>query len=515
MSASEPRIRTDRDQLDEARIDSRRYLAALGRSRALMVTIIVIITGGVVGLSLKLPKTYDATAGIVLNQTGGLLTPSDAESTRRTLATLQTLLESREVQGEVAKEVPGETAQSIAGMVDSTVDADANVINVTATDRDPDTAAEVANATATAFLKVQGSLQRERIEAARQSLLDEIDPLQSASGSAEQIAALRRRIGDLGVQAASAGSDLQFAERADLPETPARPRPVRNGILAFFASLFLGILVALGRDQLRPRVHDSRELGRMTGLRVLGVIPYVGRRLRRRRRTASAAEHEAYQSLAASLQLSLPPNRKHVILVTSATPEEGKSTVTARLGRALTSVGHPTLLISGDIRWPTLHNWFDLPVKPGLSDALQLAQRAGVSELLLPATAHDVTLPGQDRDSPTLQVLTAGTKPRDPGGLLSSGAAQAFFRQLRDSDFTYCLIDAPPALGTADVQALAVEADAVILVARLDRTNTERVLDIREFLENLNLDRLGLIVIGAGDEVSPYYLSERQPARSA
>jgi capsular exopolysaccharide synthesis family protein len=499
-----------RDPLDEARIETRRYLAALRHSRLLIALIVLVITGTVVALSVALPKSYDASAKIVLNQTSGVLQAPDAESTQRTLATLQTLLDSRQVQERTARRVTGETADSIADKLESSVDADANVINIVATDERPEQATAIANSTADSFLEVQGGLQRKQVSSARQSLIDEIESLRDRPSAQGQIAALQRRIDALSVQEASAGSELQLAERADIPKNPARPRPVRNGILAFFASLFLGVLAALGRDQLRPRINDSRELARVLGLRVLAGVPYVRRGLGRRRRAGRAMEHEAYQALAAGLQLAVPARRrKPIVLVTSAVHAEGKTTVTAQLGRALARSGHRVLLVSGDLRWPTLHELFGLSQKPGLTDAWRLAERAGITDLLLPATVQSVTV-GQNRGrTPAIQVLTSGSKAGDPGRMVASETMRELFDEVRQLDYDYCIVDAPPLLGIADVRALVPEVDHILLVTRLDRVMMDQVVATRESLDELDAECLGVVVIGSAVDVSPYYLSER------
>ena len=141
-------------------------------------------------------------------------------------------------------------------------------------------------------------------------------------------------------------------------------------MLAFFGALFLGVLVALARDQLTPRVSGPRELGRLLDLPVLVDIPHVGGRTGRRA-ILSGAEVEAYQTLRSSLELSLPADRRpHVLLMTGALHAEGKTTATARLGRALAQAGHRVLLVSADLRVPRLHEMFGLPLGFGLADIL-------------------------------------------------------------------------------------------------------------------------------------------------
>ena len=509
------RLSTGPGSADEERVDFRHYLGAVRRSKWLVLAIVLVITGVVIAASLLLPKSYDATATAVLQEVDTeSAEPTDPESLRRRLATIQTVATSSAVLDRAAEDLDDASSDSIAGSIEVSVDPEANVIFVTASNEDPKLAKDTANAVAGALLEVQGELESAKLAAARQELLDQIEQLagdQSANARA-QLQTLRARLSDLIVREALTGFELQIAEPAEEPTSPASPRPTRNAVLALFASLFLGILVALLRDQFSPRISDPRQIGRLTGLPVLAGIPPRGGRMRRRRALGAAIERGSFQTLAANLQLLRPPGGEpRLILVTSAVHAEGKSTVTAHLGRALAEGGHRTLLVSVDMRWPTLHGHFRLSPRPGLSEALELAQRSGVTDHLLPAVVKSVPIPGQNSDQPsTLDVLTAGGQQDDPGRLLSSDSALAFFMNLRRFDYRYILLDAPPMLGIADAPAVARAADDALIVSKLDRLSVENVTDMQDALTRLSVHLLGLVVIGARVEGSEYYISGRR-----
>jgi capsular exopolysaccharide synthesis family protein len=495
--------------LEESGVDVRRYLAALRRSRWLMVGIVVVVTGAALALSLLLPKTYKATSTIVLNVEAGAFGVEDPASQERRLETLNALLLSTPVLRQAAEAVPGETADSL-GPVESRVDPAANLIYITVENGDADNAAAIANAIAEAFLTVQAERDRAGLEAEAQNLREQISALEGQPGTAEQVVLLRQRLADVEVQLVNPAGDIDIAEEATASAQPASPRPLRNTVLAFFASVFLAVLVALGRDQLRPRIGEPRELGQILGVPLLAGIPLVGRRFGRRNHIGTIAEHEAYQTLRAALELGAPPDTRRTILVCSALHGEGKTTVTARLGRALAQAGHKTLLISADLRWPDLHESFDLPVRPGLSDALKLTERAGVTKELLSATAHKVMVRSSGGAERRLDVLTSGSKPSDPARLLSSAAAREFFDYVRQFEYDYVLVDAPPVLGIADAQSLARYTDRVLLVARLDRLSADHVIDLRDVMDRVSMNTLGLVVIGGRVEESPYFLTGRR-----
>lgn len=497
----------------EERIDTRRYLDALKRSRALIAVIVIALTGLVVGLSLVLPDKYQATTLLVFNEATSPFVTTDEASVQRQLETTRNLLTTDAVLNKAALRLPADARDEV-GNIESSVDANANIIRITATSEDPQNAAMIANQVANSFLEERTTFERDRIQNARERLEAQIDELQNAPAAAEQIGAIRQRISELSVSEGAAGSDLQVAERADVPSEPASPRPLRNGVLALFGSLFLAVLLALGRDQLTPRVGSPRELGRLLGLPVLIEIPYVsGRRGRRRRRLLSGVELEAYQTLRSSLELVLPADRRpHVILMTGALHAEGKTTATARLGWALAQAGEKVLLVSADLRVPRLHEMFELELGIGLADVLAVLDW-DTGELDSELMEHAVRtvipqLDGRGRRG-ELHVIPSGAKAKDPGRLVAGPAMKRFLDEIRTYDYDYVLVDAPPLLGIADSQALARYVDEVLLVNRLDRLTLERVSELRDVLDRLAHEPLGIVVIGGRGEISPYYLTTR------
>ena len=504
--------------LEESSADVRQYLQAISRGRWLIAVTVLVITSTVLALSLALPKTYESVARISLDEESSALGGVDAESTRRRLATLETLVTSQEVLVPAAEEVPGGTPSSLEESVESSADEEANIINVVGSDGGAVRSAQIAQAVADSFLAVRAEQERERLEAAREDLNAQIELLADQPGSGAQLAAIQERLSQIAVDLQLAGSELQLAEPAEVPSAPATPRPVRNTVLAFFGSLFLGVLLALARDQLRPGVRGVREVARLAGgLPVLAAVPYVRRGFRRKRLKAStAAEHEAYQTLRAGIRAAVPPEQGAVILVTSALHGEGKTTVTARMGRALAQAGYNVLIITADLRVPTMHELFELDREPGLTEAIEFSGRARDSSLVLPAVAQDASALEQgDGANYRLDVVTSGKEPDDPSRLLASEAADAFFANVRAAGYDYVLVDSPPLLGIADVQALAPHADEVLLVGRLDTLTPESVIDAQDIFSRLYIRPIGMVVIGARQEVTPYhYMRGSSEARS-
>jgi capsular exopolysaccharide synthesis family protein len=270
---------------------------------------------------------------------------------------------------------------------------------------------------------------------------------------------------------------------------PFAPRPLRNAVFGFFAAAFIAALVVLARAQLKPRVSGTRELSRLLELPVLTEVPYVRRGFAHRPQTLSAVEYEAYQTLQAAIRRKLPPTSQRTVLVTSALHGEGKTEVTAALGLLLSQAAQRTWLVSADMRWPKLHELFDVEQTPGLSEVLIGAQNGGSSGIFQLSAART----GSGR----LHVLASGRTPPDPAQLLASDALDGFFEEVRQSEYDYVLLDGPPLLGLVDSQVLAQRVDGVLLVCRPDQQTPETALATRELLDRLDVEPLGIVIVGA------------------
>jgi Mrp family chromosome partitioning ATPase/capsular polysaccharide biosynthesis protein len=483
----------DRDQP----VDVRRYLGALRRGAWLIALIVLPLTLVVLVVSLTLPKTYRATAKIVKADTGGVLGQGDVETVKRRLATLQTLLVTPAVLDRAARRLPDESGQTLEDKVQASVDRNSNILNVLASDSDARGAAAIANAVASAFLSIQRSEERRLLDAARSALLEALNRARGTPDAAAEVRAIQQRLSELTVSAASAGQELQLAQAARPPAAASSPRPVQNTIFALFAAAFLAVLAALARDQLVPRVGGTRELSRLTGLPALAAVPPPRRSQGGSPKVpAGAADDEAYDGLRAALEFRLPAGSQHVLLVTSALPSEGKSTVTAGLGRALALAGHRTLLVSANLRRPTLDELFGFGEVPGFADVLNAYHQNGQTNAgaLIERTVRPVPEAlGPDE----LQVLPRGSASVSPVRLLSTGALVTFFDQLGRSDYAYVLVDGPPLLDLIDGQLLAQWVDGMLVVSSLDRLTPQAAAELHELLDHVEAKALGVVVVGS------------------
>jgi Mrp family chromosome partitioning ATPase len=472
---------------DEEPTDVSRYISAIRRGGWLIALIVIPLTATVLVLSLVLPKGYSATASIVIEERGSVLAPADAESATRRLATIRTLLTSPDVLARAARDLPGETQDTLEEKVTAAVDDVASIIEVKADDGDPAGAAAIANGVTRTFLELRRAAERKRLSDARSALELALDRARTARGSADEVRALRERLTELNVNEVATGDELQVGQPARPPEAPDSPRPLQNTLFAFIAALFVAVLAALARDLVAPRVRSPRELTTLTGLTPLVVLPAT----RGRRRLAQTTE--AYQALAASLRVQLSESQR-VVLITSPTGNEDRAGVAFGLGRALASSDVPTLLVSADLRRPGLHKQLGVPQAPGLGDVLETLDRgAGESaaELVRAVTrAHEHPSRGE------LRGLPSGDPAQHPAAVLSGDSLGVMFEELSHSEYRYVVVEGPPLLGPIDGQLVARWVDAVLVVCRLDRLWPGDAAELGEVLARLEAPVLGSVVVG-------------------
>lgn len=484
-------------------IDSRRYVAAIRRDLPLIAAIAVALTIAAFAVSMVLPKVYSSTAqvGFDLNTT----TAGDAVAQERKINTEVELVTTRPVLTAATQAL----AQNDGIQVDVDTLRDAitaepvfgkNVLRIVSVADEPDVAAGYANAVADAYVESRNGAERSGISSRIREINAQIERAESTD-QRRQLESIREQ---LLTERSTIVNQVQLATPAEVPGGPDSPKPLRNAVLALFVGIFLGILVALLRDQLRPRFGSARELGQFLDLPVMARIPEYGRR--RPQPAAMRVEQESIQSLSASLRIALPATQSgqtSVVLVTSSVHAEGKTSVTSKLARALASSGQRTLLISGDLRWPRLDALLGVDGRPGFSDLLA-AQRNGTltPERLRSAIVHPE---GRDRASGGADVLPSGTMSGDAAQLIASGAVEPFLDEVRRLGYAYVLIDAAPLLGIVDAKLIGRACDAVLLVSRLERISVSGAMDLRDELDRVGVPTVGVVVIGGTSETSPYY----------
>ncbi len=292
-------------------------------------------------------------------------------------------------------------------------------------------------------------------------------------------------------------------ERAEVPDEPVSPDPVRNGLVALAIGAMLGVVLAFLLEYLDESWRSREEVERTSGVPTFGIIPeyWAAEGLVTIREPGSAAA-EAYRSLRTNLLHAAVDASPKVVVFTSPGPREGKSTTCANLGVTLAQTGRNILVLDCDFRKPELHRYFGLHKKWGLVD--MLAEGSSLREFW-------------EEPVEGLKVLPAGSVPPDPAELLDSRRFSELLAGVRE-EFDYVLLDVSPVEVVSDAAILAAQSDGVLLVLDGQKTSKASVRQSVRSLEAIGASILGTVVNKvSADKSSSYggYGYNREASRKA
>jgi len=314
---------------------------------------------------------------------------------------------------------------------------------------------------------------------------------------------LLQRLRTAGVQAGLESLEIDVVDQALPPAAPLL-KPQSTIILSTLVfSLIAGIVIAFLMESLDTGLRSVAEIESITELPSLAVVPRARRASGDGQDTSTVAQRninvlaqpksqfaEAFRSLRTALLLSSTEQPPKFILLTSATPSEGKTTTASNLACILAQGDSRVLLIDADLRRPNLHHRFGLNGKVGLTTLL-----SGTTKLK--ETVQQIP------EVPNLDVLPSGPVPPFPTEMLSSEAMDNLLRHCGEI-YTHVVIDSPPILSVTDGVVLAHEADAVVLVVRHGKSSKHVVRRARDLLLRSGAPITG-IVLNAVDLNSPEY----------
>lgn len=317
---------------------------------------------------------------------------------------------------------------------------------------------------------------------------------------------LVRKIKEAGINASFQNSSIRIADMARPGELPVSPNLKLNLIVAFLVSLLIAVIATIASEALDNTVRDPDHASRMLGAEVIGSLPVVktwrGRLGLAETKTEAfstdggetenlaSGYHESIRTLRNSILLSDLGQRPRSLLVTSASPGEGKSTIAAHLALSHAEQGLKTLLIDGDLRRPSVHKRFNLPTKLGLSEVL--VGRLPWREALVRV----------DR-TPNLDILPAGTVTRRADDLVGRAMEELIEEVLNDYDLV--VLDAPPLLGFAEPLQMATTVDGVLVVTRAGVTNRRQVASVLSTLKRLRANVTGVVLNQVHKNMSDSY----------
>ena len=310
-----------------------------------------------------------------------------------------------------------------------------------------------------------------------------------AEGDKKLYDELVRRIKEASINASFQNSSIRLADAARPAAKPVFPNIPLNAGLAFLFASLLAIGAAVIVDVLDNTVRDPEEVTRELHTPVVGTLPSVKNWRRRMGNTVSlpsmqntedavSSFSESVRTLRNNILLADFDRRVRTVLVTSASPAEGKTTIAAHLALAHAEQGKKTLLVDGDLRRPSVHRKFGFKPSAGLSSVL--LGEVEWRQLLV-----------KIESVPDLDILPAPAS-RRASDLVGSSMQDLLDEMAQDYDLV--IIDAPPLLGFAEPLQMATCADGVLVVARAGETNRKSIGSVLNSLRRLNVNVMGLVL---------------------
>jgi len=507
----------DRSTIADQPVELREYLEVLRRRKitVLLVTGLLIALG--LAQSFRQTPVYEAESRLLIKPLPSNPYPNvDTES--EVVASLPVAALVRDEVG---------LAQSPDSLLDGltvTSTVDTEVATISYQSPEPEIAQRVANSFAQSYIDYRRDQEQKSIRSARESIEQRIgavredlrdvatDITKAETGGQESLvttleterSALIARLGlleqqldDVSPDSPSSVESGEVLELAALPTSPASPDHSKNGVLAGIIGLVLGVGTAFVRERLDDRFRGRDDVEAVLNAPVLATVQRY-QQLRGSHPLVLLAEpegssSEAYRSLRTTLKFVSAQRGVESILITSPSQGEGKTVTTANLGIALAQAGSRVIMVSADLRRPTLESYFGIPNRLGLTSWL-LGEEPYWQPLLLEVP-----------DLPNIRVLPSGPVPANPAELLDSPLFAKLVRELeQNSDMV--LLDSAPTLPVADPSIIATRVGGVVVVLDAGSTPRSAGAHAHEQLVRVGANLLGT-VLNRFDPSSPLYSS--------
>ncbi len=402
------------------------------------------------------------------------------------------------------------SAEDLAKKIQTEVVGSTQLIQIKVEDTDPALAAQIANTIVTVFSDQNMAEQAQRYATSKQALEGQLSQISlqiqdtnqaladlgdglAVQSERDQLNAtltqyqqsytnLLQSYEQLRLAEAQSTSTIIQKEPAIAPIQPIKPQTMKNTLLATVVGLMLGVGVVFLIESLDDTLKSPEEITQQLGLPVLGMIPTYQADTTKLVTVQEPLSpiSEAFRSLRTNLQFTAVDKPLRSVLVTSPSPEDGKSTVAANLGATIAQAGRRVLMVDADLRRPAMHKEFRIP------------NRNGFTALFTPGSTG---LDGNVRNTeiPNLKVIPSGDIPPNPSELLGSDKMTKILEQTYiQSDFI--VVDSPPLLLVTDAAVLAPKVDGVLLVIKPGVSKLQACKQAVKQLKMVGANILGIIL---------------------
>src|SRR5438128_313667 len=478
-------------------------LSILKRRAQWIAVCIVAATVAAFVFSKQEPKRYTATTSLVFNnsqlgQQAAGLQPVDLNNPQAQQSTNVKLVQLGDMSEKTAQALGRAlSSQEVKQAISVSAQGESNIVDVSATAGSPKLAAEIANTYTSQFVAEQQNSNHEYYASALALVNKQLAALGPRQRLSPAGVALENRAQSLGVLAELRSGNVQIAQSAGVPTAPSSPRAKRNTILGALFGLLLGLGIAFVIERLDRRLREPADLEPIYEIPLLGVIPERTALARSPGRGSVSSnglpdgESEAFHLIRAHMRYFNVDRQLRTLLIASAAPGDGKTTVARHLATATAMMGSRVLLMEVDLRRPTIARQLGVRSRPGLSDVLIGAGTVGrvtQSIDLDPPTSHRA-------HKRTLDVIVAGTAPPNPAALIESHAMEGVLEEVK-SKYDLVVIDTPPLTAVSDAFPLLSKVDGVVIVGWVGRNRRDVAERLHETLVGAGAPLLGVIANG-------------------
>jgi capsular exopolysaccharide synthesis family protein len=484
----------------EGNLDLNATLRVL-RQRAPLIVLCVILTGAAAFvLSKAQTKQYTATAHILFRsaqqdqQAAGLqvvnqTNPQPQTDTNLKLATLP------RVAAETAVALDhGLTQNQVSSAISVDQESDTDLASVSATWTSPTFAALMANTYAQKVIADRQRADANYYSNALEAVNLEFKALTPAQQRGVEGADLKDRASSLQILNQLQSGEVQLEQAATSPTGPSSPKTLRNTLLGAFVGLLLGLGLAFLLHRTDRRLREPSDLEDVYGVPLLAVVPESSA-LRQTQagsgsmRQLPLAEAEIFGLLRAHIRYFNVDRQMKLMVIVSAAPGDGKTTVARNLAMAAATVGSRVLYVEADLRRPVAAKCFGIAGAPGLSEVL-------LGEEKLVNAVQTVDLATRHGSSQGVDVLVAGgVLPPNPPQVMESQAMETLLDATR-SIYDLVVIDTPPLVLLPDAFPLIRRADGVVIVSRLGHNRSDVASRLRETLASVDAPVVGVVANG-------------------
>ena len=514
-------------------------LGALWRRLWLVVLVAIACAGAAFLVANSQSRKYEGVARLLYQQPTDVSDPTssrssvDTESISIQLQSVSSTIDSPAVRARAATLLDGaglppeyEVTAAPAEPDGQSTGADfLSSVDVSAVTPSPSSAARLANAYAAAIIALRNEETRQRYASAQRVVEDQLKLYSTpASQLTADYAILTQQLHSLQIAEATATGDFKVIVPATPPESPISPQPMKSAALGLGLGIIVGIAVAYASARLDTRVRTSSEVAEIVGLPAIGRIPRIPRHSSEASDLVSVTEprgqvSEALRMVRSSLEWAAVDSELKSLLVTSCLKGEGKTLTISNLAVTLARSGNRVVIVDGDLRAPRLHTVFEMPNAVGLTSVvLGKVHLDDALQTFVLAPEWPQTRSGpyvrvrteqealeDDVDAGSLQVLTSGPLPPDPGELIASKRMSGVLEQLHQREVDYVLVDAPPLLVVGDAGALASSVDGLVLLASIAKARRPILRNVRDALHSLPCRKVGVVVVGEPVKHTEYY----------